>query len=91
MTKKEHRAAKADMRRKVRALMKDAYKMALERIEKVDNAGCGMLQSHHDNAHNWRTPKLFVCALGREMEVQFGPFNDDRKARREIATYFTHM
>lgn len=91
MTKKERRAAKADLRKKVRALMKDACKMAMERIDKLDNSGCGLVQDHNDNEQNWITPKSFVCALGREMEVQYGPFKDDRRNRAKIKTYFVHM
>lgn len=91
MTKKERRAAKADLRKKVRALMKDAYEMAMARIDKLDNSGCGLVQDHNENERNWRTPKAFVCALAREMEHQYGPQKDDRRSRRIISNYFVHM
>lgn len=79
------------MTKKVRALMKDACKMAMERIDKLDGSGCGLVQDHAERNCDFLIPKCFVCALGREMEVQFGPLKDDRKNRGKIKNYYIHM
>lgn len=91
MTKKERRAAKADLRKKVRSLMKDACKMAMARIDKLDDASSELVQDHHDNDWNWRTPKNFISALGREMGVQYGPLKDDRRSNGKVSAYFVRM
>jgi len=90
-TDAERAEAKADLITKVSGLMADMAKMALERIEKLDASGCGLISDHLDNGCNFATPKDFTVALCKEGMHQYRRPNPNRRINRIIENYYIHM
>jgi hypothetical protein len=92
MTKAEARKARADLRRKVRALMKNITEFALKRIDAVDEAA-HIVEHHHYNSMNYATPKDYICALADELKSarSYGRARATRNDKTRILNYFIHL
>jgi len=82
MTEQEHDEALADLRQKIKTLTADLEAMAMARLDKLDKAGTGIVQDHAENGCNYRTPRNFMAAFGKDITAQIGQLppkgGDDR-------------
>jgi hypothetical protein len=87
---KEQRAARAELKRIVKELMKDVQKLAIERLEVLmDNSN---IVEHHMNSEGmYATPKNFIAALSKEIERQYAHPNPTRATKQRVATYYINM
>lgn len=91
MTRAEERAAKADLKRKVRELMKDVNKLAEKKLESLIKSGAGVVDDHHANALSLRTPKDFIYVLGKEISDQYGGRYSTPEERGRVHNYYIMM
>lgn len=93
MTKKEQRRLKADIKRKVRNMMKQDIEWAMKSIDSVALSGCGLLDDHAAAGENFLAPKNLLCALYQDLASprQYGPTKGDRKQTRTINTYYLYV
>lgn len=85
---KQQRAARADLRRKVRGLMKDAQKLALERLANIEDR---VISDHIEQGENYAAPKDFICAFARELERQYQRPHPTRRDKRRQSDYYERM
>lgn len=93
---KEERAARADLRRKVKGLMKANNKLMIEKLESLMRSGAGIVGDHMAGEGQYSVPKDFLCAFAKEMERQWGRpcawgGKPDRKWARRINNYYVMM
>jgi len=84
--------AKRDLKAKVRHFMKDATKMAMDSIDKIECTG--IVDDHIRNEGNFRTPRDFLVAFTEEMKGQYGMLRKGQSTRedlRRIKNYYTFM
>ena len=85
---KEQRAARADLRRKVRGLMKDAERLAMEKLANIEDR---VLAQHMAEGENFAAPKDFICAFSRELERQYQRPYPTREQKRRQSDYYERM
>lgn len=92
---KEERAARADLKRRVKELMRATEKMAMEKLDHLMCSGAGIVEQHTKNGGTYEAPKDFLCAFAKEMERQWGkPYignTPDRAWKRRVSNYYVMM
>lgn len=89
----ERRAAMRDLKAKVRDLMRDASKLAIERIDHLQASGADIVGDHltiTDQRGPFLVPRDFIAAFAEEMKHQFGWVSAnprDRQRNRRIKNY----
>lgn len=77
---------KTKFRKKVRELKRVVNKLIEEKMEKVLASGCMALEDAEDN---FRLPKNFMVAIGKEIEWHYEPIT--KKDTRESNNIYRHM
>lgn len=76
---------KTQLKRKVKELIKENNKMIEEKLEKLLKSGAINLPDYEDN---YVLPKIFMCAIGKEMQFQWKPYNqEDRKTVENVSNF----
>ena len=90
MTEKQ---ALRDLKKRVREFMRDAEKMALERVDKLQAAGVDIAGDHARAAGPYSIPRDFIAAFADEMKHQFGMIRRDtpRAHKQRVKNYYLHM
>ena len=69
MTRKQ---AIREIKKNVRAMLKNAEKLAMEKIDKLDHSGVDIAGHHIRAAGPYTVPRLFLWAFGDEIKHQYG-------------------
>lgn len=92
---KEQRAALRDLKRTVRSFMKDAEKLAMEKIDKLQASGCDIAGDHISLTKSngpILVPRDFIAAFAEEMKHAFGCVRKEDKSRnKRIKNYYLMM
>lgn len=83
--------ARADLRHKVKGLLKDIEKLGLERLDKLEQSGAGIVQDHISNSLTYATPKDFIVALADEIKHQYTRPHASNRDRRRIKKYYLNL
>ena len=89
--------ALADLKAKVGEFMDDAKKMAMHRIDKLQNCGADIVGDHirvTESDGNWLIPRDFIAAFSDEMKHQYGFVTKrpcDRGRNKRIKNYWRLM
>ena len=65
---------------KVADLAKDAQDFINERAKKIISSGCIDFDQYENN---YILPKLFMCAIGREIDLIYFPYSTTNKIRKK--------
>lgn len=89
----EQRAARKELRANVRYFMRDAEKLALDKIDRLQFAGVDIFGDHMKAAGPFQIPREFVAAFAEEMKRQYGWMmrNDPPSRKRRIKNYYLMM
>jgi hypothetical protein len=88
---KEQRAALNDLKRKVRAMLRDFSREAIAKIDKIEKSGSAIVADHIENGENYATPKDVMCALAKDMAWQYRRLEKTRKNTATIDGYYRNM
>ena len=94
MTDKEKRKALAEIKRVVRATMRDVTKQAMKSLDKLQFDGVDIAEDHIADGSSYRIPKDFLTALFRDCASSrgYGPVRPvPRNQAKRIDLYFRHL
>ena len=90
---RQRQHAKRELKKLVREMMRDATKLAMEKLDKLEAAGAGIVQDQLDADGPYQVPREFIAAFAEEMKCQFGwtSRHDPKSRKRRIANYYVLM
>jgi len=65
---------RTQFRKKVNELIRENNRLIKNRVEKLFKSGCVDL---NDYDNDFRLPKMFMYAIGKEMQFQWKPLDDE--------------
>lgn len=87
-----HKQAIREIKRNVRAMLKDAEKLAMEKIDKLDHSGVDIAGDHMRAAGPFSIPRTFLWAFGDEIKHQYGQIrNGDRSKLKTARNYYNNF
>lgn len=66
---------------KIESMLPELNKTIIVGAHKIAASGCVDLAAYENN---YKLPKMFLCAMGREISEQFRPILQDRKEKNTI-------
>jgi paraquat-inducible protein B len=79
---------KAQLKSKVKELIKSDKDFILNKIEKAINSGCMDIDGAENN---YQLPKNLLSAIYRDMSRQYMPLNSDKKQHKNIDNIYRNI
>lgn len=74
-----------EIKKNVLSMLKDAEKLAMEKIDKLDNSGVDIAGDHMRAAGPYAIPRIFLYAFGDEIKHQYGQIRKDERLKLKMA------
>lgn len=83
--------ARRELKKHIKEIMKDATRMAVERVDKLELVGVDVVGDHMKAAGQYTIPKDFIVAFADELKFQYGHPYPTRAAKQRIKRYALNM